>query len=156
MEGKFKLFVVTAIIILGISVAGVAFFLVKQMNEKSVTTPEATMEGTLNLVEISMGDAIMTNIAISEDEIQHFAKIKISLGISDNNKKAYEAFNEALTSKAASIKNELIDVIGEQTYSMLKSTDGKTKLADEIIVRLNKLLNTDVINEVYYEEYFVQ
>lgn len=156
MEGKFKLFVVIAIIILGISVAGVAFFVVKQMNEKPVATTEATTEGTLNLVEVSMGDAIMTNIAISEDDIQHFAKIKISLGISDSNKKAYEAFNEALTSKAASIKNELIDVIGEQTYSMLKSTDGKIKLADEIIIRLNKLLNTDIINEVYYEEYFVQ
>lgn len=54
------------------------------------------------------------------------------------------------------MRNELIAVIGEQTYTMLKANDGKAKLADEIVARLNKLLSTDIIYDVYYEEYFVQ
>ena len=155
MESKFKLFVIIAIVVLGISIAASTFFVLKQMNESSNGQTAAT-EKELKLTEVSMGDAIMTNIAMGEDAVQHFAKIKISLGVDTSDKKAYEAFTNAVTNQAASMRNELIAVIGEQTYTMLKANDGKAKLADEIVARLNKLLSTDIIYDVYYEEYFVQ
>ena len=155
MESKFKRFVIIAIVILGISIAGSTFFVLKQMNQDNKAQTAAT-ENELKLTEVSMGDAIMTNIAMGEDAVQHFAKIKISLGVDASDKKAYEAFTKAVTDQAASMRNELIAVIGEQTYTMLKANDGKVKLADEIVARLNKLLSTDIIYDVYYEEYFVQ
>ena len=155
MESKFKLFVIIAIVVLGISIAASTFFVLKQMNESSNGQTAAT-EKELKLTEVSMGDAIMTNIAMGEDAVQHFAKIKISLGVDASDKKAYEAFTNAVTNQAASMRNELIAVIGEQTYTMLKANDGKAKLADEIVARLNKLMSTDIIYDVYYEEYFVQ
>lgn len=155
MESKFKLFVIIAIVVLGISIAASTFFVLKQMNESSNGQTAAT-EKELKLTEVSMGDAIMTNIAMGEDAVQHFAKIKISLGVDASDKKSYEAFTNAVTNQAASMRNELIAVIGEQTYTMLKANDGKAKLADEIVARLNKLLSTDIIYDVYYEEYFVQ
>lgn len=155
MENKFKLFVIIAIVVLGVSIAGSTFFILKQMNQPP-KEEASTTETELKLTEISMGDAIMTNIAMGEDKVQHFAKIKISLGVDTSNKKAYEAFNNALTNQAASMRNELIAVIGEQTFTMLRGNDGKVKLADEIVARLNQLLGTDIIYNVYYEEYFVQ
>lgn len=77
MESKFKLFVIIAIVVLGISIAASTFFVLKQMNESSNGQTAAT-EKELNLTEVSMGDAIMTNIAIGEDAVQHFAKIKLA------------------------------------------------------------------------------
>ncbi len=155
LESKFKLFVIIAIIVLGISIAASTFFVLKQMSQSQSEEPAATKAG-LELTEVSMGDAIMTNIAMGEDAVQHFAKIKVSLGVDASDKKVYEVFNNAVTNQAASMRNELIAVIGEQTFTMLRANDGKTKLADEIVARLNQLLGTDIIYDVYYEEYFVQ
>lgn len=141
--------------VLGVSVAGSTFYVLKQMNQPPKEAAE-TPKAELKLTETSMGDAITTNIAMEEDKVQHFAKIKISLGVDASDKKAYEAFNNAVTNQAASMRNELIAVIGEQTFTMLRANDGKVKLADEIVARLNQLLDTDIIYAVYYEEYFVQ
>lgn len=155
LESKFKFFVIIAIVVLSVSIAGSTFYVLKQMNQ-SPKEEVATTKTELELTEVSMGDAIMTNIAMEDDKIQHFAKVKISLGVDASNKKAYEAFNSAVTNRAASMRNELIAVIGEQTFTMLRANDGKTKLADEMVARLNQLLGTDIIYDVYYEEYFVQ
>lgn len=155
MESKFKIFVIVAIVILGIAIAGSTFFVLKTLNasqdEKAVIKEEA-----VQLTEVAIGEAIMTNIT-SEGSVPHFAKIQIKLGINSENTKLYDSLISLIQTKSASIRNELINAIGEQTYSMLSDTkNGKEKLADEIITRLNKLLETEMIHEVYYEEYFVQ
>lgn len=105
---------------------------------------------------MAIGEAVMTNIA-SEGNVQHFAKIQIKIGVNASDEEKFTEFSTKVESKAASIRNELISTIGEQTYTMLSDTNtGKEKLADEIISRLNQLLDTDLIQAVYYEEYFVQ
>lgn len=147
---------IIAIVVLGASLAASTFYILKQMNQSPQEEITATTQTTVVLTEVSMGDAIMTNIAMEEDKIQHYAKIKISLGVDASNKKSYETFTNAVTNQAASMRNELIEVIGEQTFTMLRANDGKVKLADEIVARLNQLLGTDIIYDVYYEEYFVQ
>ncbi len=158
MDKSFKIFVIIAILVLTVGIGAVTFLLLTQKNGETTGTDSVVEEQIkpVNIVEVSMGDPIMTNIALGEDKIQHFAKMQISLGINQDNEKKYKELELLLASKSASIRNELIDTIGSQTYNMLTSTDGKTKLADEIVIRLNKLLDTDLVCEVYYGDYFVQ
>ena len=155
MESKFKIFVIVAIAVLGIAIAGSTFFVLKVLNNNTPTV--VTQEKSSNyLKEVEVGEAIVTNIA-SEGNVQHFAKIQIKLGVDSSNSKSYEALTSEFTERSASIRNELINAVGEQTYTMLSDTKtGKEKLADEIITRLNKLLDTEMIQAVYYEEYFIQ
>lgn len=156
MESKFKIFVIVAIAVLGIAVAGSTFFVLRALNSNNIEATTSQGEGTVDLKEVELGDAILTNVA-SEGNIQHFAKIQVKIGVDATNTKAYEALTPKFEEKSASIRNELINAIGEQTYSMLSDTKvGKEKLADEIITRLNKLLDTEMIQAVYYEEYFIQ
>ena len=155
MESKFKIFVIAAIAVLGIAIAGSTFFVLKVLNNNTQTA--VTQEKSVNNIsEVEVGEAIVTNIA-SEGNVQHFAKIQIKLGVDSSNSKSYEILTSEFEERSASIRNELINAIGEQTYSMLSDTKaGKEKLADEIITRLNKLLDTEMIQAVYYEEYFIQ
>lgn len=155
MESKFKIFVIVAIAVLGIAIAGSTFLVLKVLNNNTPTV--VTQEKSSNyLKEVEVGEAIVTNIA-SEGNVQHFAKIQIKLGVDSSNSKSYEALTSEFKERSASIRNELINAIGEQTYTMLSDTKtGKEKLADEIITRLNKLLDTEMIQAVYYEEYFIQ
>lgn len=155
MESKFKIFVIVAIAALGIAIVGSTFFVLKVLNNNTQTV--VTQEKSANnLSEVEVGEAIVTNIA-SEGNVQHFAKIQIKIGVDSSNSKSYEALTSEFEERSASIRNELINAIGEQTYTMLSDTKaGKEKLADEIITRLNKLLDTEMIQAVYYEEYFIQ
>ena len=155
MESKFKIFVTVAIAVLGIAIAGSTFLVLKVLNNNTETV--VTEEKSSNyLKEVEVGEAIVTNIA-SEGNVQHFAKIQIKLGVDSSNSKSYETLTGEFKERSASIRNELINAIGEQTYTMLSDTKaGKEKLADEIITRLNKLLDTEMIQAVYYEEYFIQ
>lgn len=156
MESKFKIFVIVAIAVLGIAIAGSTFFVLRALNSNNTEAVSSQEEKTVNLKEIKLGDAILTNIA-SEGNVQHFAKIEVKIGVDATNEKEYEALSKKIEEKSGSIRNELITTIGEQTYTMLIDTKaGKEKLADEIITRLNKLLDTEMIQAVYYGDYFIQ
>lgn len=156
MESKFKIFVIVAIVVLGIAIAGSTFFVLKALNSSNTHNVATQEKSATNLKEVEVGEAIVTNIA-SEGSVQHFAKIQVKIGVNATDTKAYEALVSKFEEKSASIRNELISTIGEQTYTMLSDTkSGKEKLADEIITRLNKLLDTEIIQAVYYEEYFIQ
>lgn len=156
MENKFKIFVIVAIAVLGLAIAGSTFFILRALNNTNTAPSEEVKEEVVELTEVAIGEAVMTNIA-SEGNVQHFAKIQVKIGVDASDEEEFTEFSTKLESKAASIRNELIRTIGEQTYTMLSDTNtGKEKLSDEIISRLNQLLDTDLIQAVYYEEYFVQ
>ncbi len=156
MENKFKIFVIVAIAVLGLAIAGSTFFILRALNNTNTAPSEEVKEEVVELTEVAIGEAVMTNIA-SEGNVQHFAKIQVKIGVDASDEEKFTEFSTKLESKAASIRNELIRTIGEQTYTMLSDTNtGKEKLSDEIISRLNQLLDTDLIQAVYYEEYFVQ
>ncbi len=156
MESKFKVFVIVAIVVLALSIAASTFFVLRAMNNNQADVVAQNADYEPDLKTISLGDSILTNLTSENSTVQRFAKVKISIGVDATDEKAYEALSAKIEEKSASIRNELITTIGEQTYSMLSVANAKTKLADEIIIRLNTLLDTDLIYEVYYEDFFVQ
>lgn len=155
MESKFKIFVIVAIVVLALAIPTSTFFVLRTFNNAQ-TKEVVEVEHKPELKEIALGDAILTNITAEGSSVQHFVKIQISIGVDASDEKAYAALSTEVTEKSASIRNELITIIGEQTYSMLSASNAKIKLADEIIIKLNTLLDTDLIYEVYYIDFFVQ
>ena len=151
MDGKFKIFVIVAIVVLAAAIAGSTFFIM------TMVTVVAVEEAPAKLKQIDLGDAILTNLSMEENNMQHFAKVQLSIGVDASDEEAVTAFEALVAEKSASIRSEIIDTIGEQTFSMLSNPPtGKVKLADELIPRLNQLLDTEMIKEIYYKEYFVQ
>ena len=156
MENKFKIFVIVAIVVLALAIAASTFFVLRALNSTQTEVVVTSEEKTASLKSIPLGEAILTNITSENANIQHFAKIKIAIGVDSTDEDKYTEITTKIEEKASNIRSEIISTIGEQTYSMLNAANGKEKLADEIITRLNTLLDTDLIYEVYYEEYFIQ
>ena len=156
MEGKFKLFVIIALVVLALAIGGSTFFVWKMVSNNTVASASQEEEPQQVLKPIDLGDSILTNIATESGNVQHFAKVQVSIGVNAADEKAFTALSEQITENAASVRNELISTVGEQTYTMLNATNGKEKLADEIISRLNTLLDTDMVCKVYFQEYFIQ
>lgn len=155
MESKFKVFVIVAIVVLALAIAASTFFVLRALNSSQTNVVSTSEDYEPTLSTVSLGDAILTNIT-SEGSTQRFAKVQVSIGVDSKDQEAYEALIAEIEVKSASIRSELITTIGEQTYSMLSAENAKAKLADQIIIRLNTLLDTDLIYEVYYQEFFVQ
>lgn len=157
MDGKFKIFVIVAIVVLAVAIAGSTFFVMKMMSNSAPAQQATVVNEAEKLAQIDLGDAILTNLSMESNSIQHFAKVQIAIGVDASNEEALTAFQTVIDEKSASIRSEIIDTVGEQTFSMLSNPPtGKVKLADELIPRLNELLETEMIKEIYYKEYFVQ
>lgn len=157
MEGKFKIFVIVALVVLALAIGGSTFFIWRMISNNTVVNASETSDVTeVELKPIDLGDSILTNIAVESGNVQHFAKIQVSIGVNASDEKEFTALSEKITANSASVRSELISTIGEQTYTMLNATNGKEKLADEIILRLNALLETEMICKVYFQEYFIQ
>lgn len=157
MEGKFKLFVIIALVVLALAIGGSTFFVWRAISNNTVANANQTENVKDEVLKpIDLGDSILTNIATESGNVQHFAKVQVSIGVSASDEKAFTALSEKIQKNSASIRSELISTIGEQTYTMLNATNGKEKLADEMISRLNTLLDTDMVCKVYFQEYFIQ
>ncbi|MBE6021740.1 MAG: hypothetical protein E7231_00745 [Cellulosilyticum sp.] len=156
MESKFKVFVIIAIVVLALAMGTSTFLVLRVLNNTQAEVATTGNGAAIELKSIALGDAILTNITNDNGSVQHFAKVKVSIGVDGSDEKIFTELSAEIEAKAASIRSELIATIGEQTYSMLSAGNGKEKLADEIITRLNTLLDTELIYEVYYEEYFIQ
>lgn len=155
MDKKFKIFVIIAIVLLGIAI-GVSTFLVLSMmgkDKEAVSESQAEVSKS-KLVTINVGDPITCNVYEATGE-QHIAKVSISLGVNEKSKQ-YKKFQKDFESSQVIIRDEIIQTIREQTYEMMSKTDAQTKLGDEIAARINKLLDTQVVEKVYFSEFFVQ
>lgn len=146
---------IVALVVLTLSFGGGAFLILHTLNNNTSATA-ADVEKEVKLKPIDLGDAILTNVSSEKGNVQHFAKVQISIGVDATDEKKFTALSETITANEASIRSALITTIGEQTYSMLNAANGKEKLSDEVISRLNTLLDTDMIYEVYFKEYFIQ
>lgn len=153
MDKKFKIFVIIAIVILGIALGIVTFLFVNTLknNEDKTATSKDTK---IKLATIDLGDAITSNIYDERGE-QHIARVTISFGVNEASKQ-YKKFTKDFDASNVIIRNEIIRTIREQTYEMMAKTDAQTKLGDEIAASINKLLDTEVIQEVYFGDFFVQ
>lgn len=157
MENKFKVFVIVGFLVLGLGIAGSTFFILTQINKEpqQITSVQENTIKKTDLAKVELEEAITSNV-YGEDNMQHIAKIHVSLGVDQSDKKGYEAFSTLFSENIALVRNEIIQVVREQTYSMMANADAQIKLGSEIVNRLNKLLGTELIKEVYFKEFFVQ
>lgn len=157
MENKFKIFVIVGFVVLGLGIAGSTFFILTQLNKapKEVVEIQENEIKKTDLAKVELAEAITSNV-YGEGNMQHIARIHVSLGVDQSDKKGYEAFSTLYDENVALIRNEIIQVVREQTYSMMSKADAQVKLGSEIVNRLNKLLDTTLIKEVYFKDFFVQ
>ncbi|MDF2802696.1 MAG: flagellar basal body-associated FliL family protein [Anaerocolumna sp.] len=153
LDNKFKIFVIIAIVFLGIAIAG-STFLIMGMVGKDEATSAGSNNGKSKMVTVDLGDAITSNVYDETGE-QHIARVVISFSVNAASKQ-YKQFNKDFEGKKVIIRDEIIHIIREQTYEMMTRADAQTKLGDEVTERINRLLETQIIQDVYFGDFFVQ
>ncbi len=154
MDKKFKIFVIVAIVLLGIAIAVSTFLVLNMVNKDKQPTASGKTSSKTKMVIVNLGEAITSNVYDEAGE-QHIARVSISFGVNEASKQ-YKKFSKDFASQNVVIRDQVISSIREQTYEMMSKSDAQAKLGDEIKVRINKLLETDVVEEVYFGDFFVQ
>lgn len=153
LDKKFKLFVIIAIVFLGIAIAGSTFVIMGMVGKDQAASAGSSKDKT-KMVTVDLGDAITSNV-YDETGDQHIARVVISFSV-DSASKQYKQFSKDFEGKKVIVRNEIIHIIREQTYEMMTRADAQTKLGDEITQRVNQLLETQIIQGVYFGDFFVQ
>ena len=100
--------------------------------------------------KVNEGEKITTNLAKGNDGKSHYAIVKVSLVL---NKKSdnYKTYNqEFLTNQDVTIKNDVIQVIGQYTLDEFESN--KEQVKAEILSDMQKLFGADLVIGVNFSE----
>jgi len=69
---------------------------------------------------------------------------------------ASESFQASITAREAELRNTILLVVSDYAYADLEGLDGKVRLQDEILGRLNGLMAPERIDRVYFNAFHVQ
>ena len=61
-----------------------------------------------------------------------------------------------LEERKPEFRHAIITMVSDYSYSDLEGLDGKTRLADELLTRLNRLMDSGRINRLYFVQFVVQ
>ncbi len=148
-NSKLTIIIVTAIVIFAL-ISGAVFVgytvATKQVSKNSNEASESNVvekEATLNL------DEFLVNLS---DEVKSkFIKVKVSLGSNLENKD----LQEELTAKIPQIRDCINKVLRTKKSTDFK-TEGDALLKEEMIVKVNELLNSGKITNIYFTDIIVQ
>ena len=157
VDKNFKIFVIATLFVLLIAIGGctfVIFNLVSKNNIEKEVDKVDKVDKEKELTAVSLGDAITVNVSDELGQI-HIMRVAISFGV-DEKSKEFKKFSSDVTDKEVIIRDGIIDVLRAQTFEMMNKADSKAKLSDEIKIKVNQILDTEIVEKVYCSDFFIQ
>ena len=89
-------------------------------------------------------------VNLSEGKGRRYLKVKMQLELSN------EKVEQEADKRLPQFRDSLLVLLSSKTFQQVSSVEGKNRLRDEIVSRLNGFLTSGKINEVYFTEFVVQ
>lgn len=158
------LIILLLVVLLVLFAVGFGFlgFLYKAMNKTNdATDTNIVVQQTVPIEDITvfpLGETIITNLLKGPDQKEHVIKISVNLGINTSKETSKEAENliSNLELQKTIIKDTIIDICRNKTYEEMEMTNAKTVVKDEILASLQEIFATNLIVDVYIDDFFTQ
>jgi len=154
--GGSKLPLIGGIAVVALLIGGGGGFAAAAMldpGEEAVVDGEVSVEGVEEEVSVSTERAVhplepfLVNLRGSGGG--RMLRLEVHLEVSESDL-------ETLASRDAVVRDAVLALASDQTYSDLEGLDGKTFLRDELLRRLNSVLDGPRIERVYFTDFVVQ
>ena len=89
-------------------------------------------------------------VNLADTEQTRYLKVNIELEVTS------PAIGLACDANQAAIRSSLVELLSSKTYAEIRDIKGKAKLRQEVIVRLNEIIGTNGITQVYFTDFIVQ
>ncbi len=124
---------------------------------------EAAEEGAEAAVDPETGEAVPEGPS-EERTVVELGQLRVNLRGSgggrvvqmDVHVEASTSFQESIEARKAELRDSIITLVSDYSYADLEGLDGKTRLRDELLGRLNGLLEPERIDRVYFNAFVVQ
>jgi len=148
--------IVLLVLLLG-AIAFGGYWIVTNLGDDSETVEEVVEEEedkSLNVL-IPIGESIYTNLLVGEDQKEHLVKINMSLDVKGGDDES-ETTVAAINNRLVVVRDIINGVLRKKTFEELKKNDGFEALKDEILDKLRKEFNTNLISRVLVDEFLLQ
>ncbi|MBM4339143.1 MAG: flagellar basal body protein FliL [Deltaproteobacteria bacterium] len=115
----------------------------KEEVSKQEKKPEPAKQGHIYSL-----DSMIVNLA--DAEFSRFLKIKIHLESEESKP------NEEYDKRLAQLKDAILTILSNKTYSEISDSKGKMKLKEEIGLKANQLFEKFKVRTVYFTEFVIQ
>ncbi len=152
---SFLLFAVVGVVVLLGLGAGAYFFLFSTPSEEELAKQVAkeSEQAPKSLPAPKIGVMFELNpfvVNLADPRARHFLKTTITL----------ELVNDAAKERAQAllprIRNDIILLLSSQTMEDVITMEGKIRLRDEMMARLNRILGQELLLNIYFSQFVVQ
>ncbi|MBF0540866.1 MAG: flagellar basal body-associated FliL family protein [Nitrospirae bacterium] len=153
-KGKIKLIIIIAVAVIVLSAGGFLAFKMflggghKDDKESSAKHEEKT-QSDVKLLGAPLTMKMEPFIANLTDK-HRYVKISIDVEIVD---KAYEA---TVTEKMPNLRDAIIILLSSKSSDTLGTIEGKLQLKDELLVRLNQVMDREIFKNIYFTDFVMQ
>ena len=155
-KSKLLLFIIIGVVLILVAGGAAAyFFLFSQPSDKELAQQikqeqkqqKPKQQGPKVGVFMPL-DPFIVNLA--DPQATHFLKATITLELVDDSAK------KEADKLLPAIRNDIILLLSSQTMDDVITTEGKMRLRDQLITRLNHILGPDKVKNVYFSQFIVQ
>ncbi|MCP4688552.1 MAG: flagellar basal body protein FliL [Desulfobacterales bacterium] len=152
MSKKIVILIIVAVVLLLGLIGGGFFMIWSQMNAIQMAQLEDEEEEDEDAIPaigpIFKLQAFVVNL--SGDKGKRYLRTTMDLELRD------ELVSENVQRRLPQIRDAILMILPAKTMKEITQPEGKVALRTEIIEKLNELLGTDAINNVYFSEFVVQ
>ncbi|GAB6077646.1 flagellar basal body-associated FliL family protein [Hydrogenobaculum acidophilum] len=124
--------------------AGAYFFIIHKKNQTKKAIPVAPQK--LGIM-YNLG-SFLVNLA--DKNANTYAKVSITLELSN------QKVQEEVIKRLPIIKDAVINLLSSKTYDEIRTPEGKEELRLELIKRINAILVTGGVQNIYFTQFIVQ
>ncbi len=167
---KKKLIIIGGAALLLLIILGVVIFFLLKKNDTSKDKPE-NPEAAVQIPSLNPPADIGPMIEIKEFVVniisevdRHYVKASLTIElvnnptVADKDTKATgnDLAKEEATQRMAQIRDSILLLIGNKTYEELQDLQGKKQLKAELASKINSILRSGQVKEIYFTDFVVQ
>jgi flagellar FliL protein len=154
MSNKILLLLISVLLVLTIGLAGAFFMMWNKLSTLNTQTNLiANAQAAQNQVANSMGpifslETFIVNLA--DESRSRYLRVTMDLEL------YAKSDADMLSDRLPQIRDSILTILPSKRFEDIASIEGKTALRDEIIAKLNDILNKNVVSNIFFSEFVVQ
>ncbi len=149
------LFIIIGVVVLLAAAGGAYFFLFSEPSDEKIAE-EIAKEGSANVgEETSQKVGVMMELTpfivnLADPKARRYLKTTITLELRN------DAAKERAEQLLPRIRNDIILLLSSHTMEDIITMEGKIRLRDEMIARINRILGENRLKNIYFSQFVVQ
>lgn len=151
---KKLLFIIIGVVVVIAGGLGAAFALGVFSGDAEADTPGAETDKAKPTLDLAKVGPVMKLtpfvVNLADEDEDRYLKATVEIEV------ANEEVMSACEQRLARVTDALISLFSSKSYSQIRDVKGKIKLRQEIVVRVNEVLGSRAVSQVYFTEFLVQ